>query len=137
MALMEWDESMSVGVPELDSQHQTLIGLVNEAYEAIRRHDERLLASLVDRMREYAVMHFHYEEECLAKHGYPDLDKHRARHAAFNDQVDAFQKQLFQKTNFSQVFVFLSRWLTDHIMREDMAYKAYMPDPAQHPDAEE
>ncbi len=127
MSLMEWDETMSVGVPELDDQHRSLIALVNEAYLAIRKHDEHLLASLVDRMREYAAMHFRFEEDCMEKHGYPDLDHHRRLHEAFNAQVDDFRRQLFDKTNFSQVFVFLSRWLTDHIMREDMKYREFLP----------
>lgn len=127
MSLMQWDETMSVGARELDRQHQTLIDLINEAYATIQRHDAHLLAGLLDRMREYAAMHFHAEEECMERHGYPDLESHRALHAAFNDQVDQFQQQLFVKTNLSQVFVFLSRWLTNHIMREDMKYKEYMP----------
>ena len=128
MTLMEWDETMSVGVRELDNQHRTLIGLINEVYSAVQRHDERLLASLLGQMREYAVMHFHVEEEYMQRHGYPDLESHRALHDDFNDQVDRFQQQLFVKTNLSQVFVFLSRWLTNHIMKEDRKYSAYMPD---------
>lgn len=126
MALMQWNETMSVGVPELDNQHQTLIGLVNETFEAIQKHDEHLMATLLGRMREYAVMHFRFEEECMEKHGYPGLDGHRELHDTFNGKVDSFQQQLYVTANFSQVFVFLSRWLTNHIMKEDMKYTEYM-----------
>lgn len=127
MPLMNWDETMAVGVRELDDQHRTLIDLINEAYETIQRNDAHLLAELLDRMREYAVMHFHTEEGYMERYGYPDLESHRALHDAFNDQVDTFQQQLFVKTNLSQVFVFLSRWLTNHIMKEDRQYMEYMP----------
>ena len=127
MTLMQWDETMSVGVPELDSQHQTLIKLINETYADIQKHDEHRMATLLDQMREYAVMHFQFEEECMEKHGYPALDSHRELHDAFNDKVDSFQQQLYSKTNFTQVFAFLSRWLTDHIMKEDRKYTAYIP----------
>jgi hemerythrin len=126
MTLMLWDETMSVGVPELDSQHQALIALINDAYEAIRKHDEHLMTTLLDQMREYAVMHFHFEEEYMQQNGYPDLASHRELHDGFNDKVDEFQQQLHSRTNFSQVFVFLSRWLTAHIMKEDMRYTKYM-----------
>ena len=127
MPLMQWDETMSVGVAELDSQHQTLVDLINEAYEALRKHDEHLLAGLLDQMREYAVMHFHFEEKRMEKAGYPDLEEHRTLHDAFNDKVDSFQQQLYAKTNLSQIFVFLSRWLTNHIMTEDKKYSTYLP----------
>lgn len=127
MALMQWDETMSVGVTELDNQHQNLIALINEAYEAIRKHDEHALTSLIDQMREYAVLHFHSEEEYMEKHGYPKIEEHKAQHDKFNDQVDEFQQKLFEKTNLSQIFVFLSRWLTGHIMNEDKQYKPFMP----------
>ena len=127
MPLMQWDTTMSVGVPKLDNQHQILIDLINEVYEAERLHDEHQMTSLLDQMREYAVMHFLFEEECMEQSGYPDLEAHRALHDAFNDKVDKFQQEIFAKTNFSQIFMFLSRWLTDHIMKEDMKYSAYMP----------
>lgn len=127
MPLMQWDETMSVGDPKLDSQHQTLIDLINNAFEAIQRHDEHLLSELIDQMREYAVMHFHFEEDQMERNGYPDLDRHRELHDSFNDQVDKFQQDLFSKTNLSQIFVFLSRWLTTHIMSEDKQYMPFMP----------
>lgn len=126
MPLMQWDETMSVGDADLDSQHQALVDLINDAYEAIQKHDEHQMAALLDQMREYATLHFHFEEELMEDAGFPDLEKHRALHDAFNDKVDTFQQDLFDKTNYSQVFVFLSRWLTTHIMKEDMNYTTYL-----------
>ena len=124
---MKWDATMSVNIPELDSQHQMLITLINNAYEAIQQHDEYLLPNLIDQMRKYAMIHFEFEENLLEKHGYPDLASHKVLHEKFNDQVTEFQHDLFEKTNFSQIFLFLSRWLTNHIMKEDKKYIKYMP----------
>jgi len=127
MSLMQWDDTMSVGVDEMDEQHKALIAMINEAFEAIQRHDEHMLSALIDKMREYAIMHFHAEEELLEKYGFPELEEHRRLHDAFNDKVDEFQQNLFAKTNLSQIFVFLSRWLTNHIMEEDKKYTQYVP----------
>lgn len=127
MSLMQWDDTMTVGVEEMDEQHKTLIAMINEAYEAIQRHDEHMLSALIDKMREYAVMHFHAEEELLEQYEFPELEGHRKLHDAFNDKVDEFQQNLFEKTNLSQIFVFLSRWLTSHIMEEDRKYMAFAP----------
>lgn len=126
MALMQWDETMSVGVELLDRQHQRLIALINETYEAIQKHDEKAIGELVVKMREYANMHFAAEEGYMKQYGFPGLEDHKFKHARFNQEVDTFQKEQFAKTNLSQIFVFLSRWLTSHIMDEDKQYMQYV-----------
>ncbi|MDC0335739.1 bacteriohemerythrin [Pseudodesulfovibrio sp.] len=129
MALMQWDETMSVGVDELDAQHKKLIDLINEAYAALQTHDEHAMTDLINKMREYANQHFVTEEGYMKKYNYPDFQEHKFHHVQFNYDVDEFQKKQFEKTNLSQIFVFLSRWLTTHIMEEDKQYSSYMPKP--------
>lgn len=127
MSLMNWDESMSVGVKKLDDQHKSLINLLNQAYEAIQRHDEHVLTELIEKMRSYANMHFATEEAYMKRYGFPALEHHKFQHAKFNSEVDSFKKKQFEKTNLSKIFVFLSHWLATHIMDEDMQYASYMP----------
>lgn len=126
MPLMEWDETMSVGVEELDRQHQTLIDLINEAYAAIQKHDGHMVSAILTRMQEYAALHFAAEERYMKDAGYPDLDAHTALHAAFVKDVEGFQREQHKKTNLSKLFVYLSRWLTRHIMDEDRKYSESM-----------
>ena len=127
MSLMQWSEAMSVGVDELDGQHQQLIQLINEAYEALQMHDEHRMTGLIDKMRDYAVTHFTTEEKYLEKYGFPELNSHKFQHAKFNETVNDFRQKLHSKTNLSKIFVFLSRWLASHIMEDDMQYVPYMP----------
>jgi hemerythrin len=128
MTLIQWDEAMSVGMDELDGQHRELIDLINEAYEAIQRHDEPRIVSLVDKMRDYSVVHFQAEESVLRSLNYPGLEAHARQHQAFADKVDEFRRDMLVKANLSQVFVFLSRWLTNHIMNEDRKFIPWLPD---------
>jgi len=127
---------MSVGVDELDAQHQKLIALINEAYEAIQKHDEHQITDLITKMRNYANKHFKTEEGYMKEYKYPNFEEHKFHHVKFNNDVDTFQKKQFEKTNLSQIFVFLSRWLTTHIMEEDKKYISYMPKPEAAPDHE-
>lgn len=127
MALMEWDATMSVGVEEIDAQHKTLISLINEAYEAIQKHDEHMMTDLIVKMADYATVHFTTEEGYMKENGYPNIEGHKFLHVKFTQEVEAFKKNQFERTNFSKIFVFLSRWLTQHIMEEDMQYVPYMP----------
>ncbi|WP_319467639.1 bacteriohemerythrin [uncultured Pseudodesulfovibrio sp.] len=127
MTLIQWDESMSVGHDEIDDQHKKLIGLINRAYKAMQKHDEHMMVSLINEMRDYATMHFTTEETLIENYGFPKMTEHKWQHAKFNKTVEDFQKKQFDTMNLSQIFVFLSRWLTTHIMEEDMQYVPYLP----------
>lgn len=71
MPLMHWDTNMSVGVEEIDTQHKTLIDLINQTCEAIQRQDRARLAELVDRMAAYGRTHFATEERHMRETASP------------------------------------------------------------------
>ncbi|AMK11383.1 bacteriohemerythrin [Pseudodesulfovibrio indicus] len=127
MPLMQWDETMSVGLDELDEQHMELIALINEAFEAIQRSDESRLMELVDHMREYAEVHFETEESVMRSCGFPELDAHREMHGQFAEKAEDFRRTMRSRTNLTEIFIFLSRWLTNHIMVEDRKLLPYLP----------
>ncbi|WFS61333.1 bacteriohemerythrin [Pseudodesulfovibrio thermohalotolerans] len=127
MPLIQWDETMAVGMDELDDQHMELIDLINEVYEAIQRHDEPRMSHILDKMRDYAVIHFETEEAILSSCRYPDVAGHARQHQNFTDRVDDFKCNMLTTTNLSQVFIFLSRWLTNHIMNEDREFIPWLP----------
>lgn len=131
MELIQWDETMSVGVEELDEQHRQLIRLINEAYAAVQRHDERRLDILLAQMDDYARLHFATEEDYMVRCDYPDLADHRERHDTFSADVADFRKNRFERTNLSQIFVYLSRWLTTHILSEDKKYSGFLTNECQ------
>ena len=127
MPLMQWDDTMSMGVAELDAQHQQLIELINQAYKAIQRLDSRALPGILDRMHEYAREHFRDEEAAMDKAGFPGLADPIEQHAAFIQQVREFRKNLHDIADIPQVFIYLSRWLTNHILVEDKKLMPYLP----------
>lgn len=126
MGLIDWDETMSVGVEEIDAQHRQLILLVNESYEALQRHDEDKIPALLEKMKAYAAIHFDTEEAYMKRNNYPGLEAHKLKHVRFKKDVEEFQQKKHEKTNLSKLFVYLSRWLTRHIMDEDKRYTVYM-----------
>ncbi|EGB14112.1 hemerythrin-like metal-binding protein [Pseudodesulfovibrio mercurii] len=128
MPLIQWDETMSLDMDELDEQHRELIDLINEAFDAIQRNDERCMAPLIDKMRDYAVVHFEAEEAILRSCGYPESEVHAGQHRVFEEKVEEFRRNLAAQANLSQVFIFLSRWLTSHIMHEDRKFLPWLPE---------
>lgn len=125
MALIEWNSSLSVGVPSIDAQHSVLVSLLNDLHEAMltgkaQTRTGPLLRSLVIYTRD----HFATEEALMERSGYAQLQKHRAQHQALIRKVEhyALRFEHGENTLNLQLLRFLRDWLTTHIQQEDMAY---------------
>ena len=131
MALIEWNESLSVGVEEIDFQHRRWIDMINAMDEALSVGGAEKLEQIKDEsikaMVDYAWFHFKYEEQYLKDLGYPELAAHREDHNRFKmnlRQIQADVDRGFQPLN-TQLMSIMMNWLKDHIMMEDKKYAAY------------
>ena len=125
---LRWDDGLSLGVAEIDAQHQALLGHCNELVEAVRQgRGGEAVARLVNRLRDYTVAHFAAEEAYMERVGYPHLDRHRAAHAALTRQVKDYQRRLYlqQVPDPAEVRAFLKDWLVAHILGEDLKIGAH------------
>lgn len=130
MAFMEWSDRYSVGVAEIDDEHQKLIAIINDLHENLAAGIDTLtLQRICDRLVEYTIFHFRHEEEHFAESAYPRAREHAAAHARMQRQVFEFRNQIRAKEN-SQLAVemlhFLRGWLTQHIMIDDKNFGAYL-----------
>jgi hemerythrin len=123
-----WREAMSVGVRELDADHQLLVATLKYLRASTTSHDSHaLLESLLDFFVDYAVYHFRREERVMEVCAYPQLEAHRARHRDFATTVVAMAKRLDPgdaTRSFGELYAFLRRWFEDHVKVEDQAYVA-------------
>jgi hemerythrin-like metal-binding protein len=121
-----WTEKYSVGVPELDAQHQKIIALINKLNECVRGERELHAVSYVmNEMHSYIIDHFGYEEKLLAKIHYPHLDEQKVSHNAFIKQFSYICAEVnTNKMETVQYLVnFLNEWWDTHILLDDMKYK--------------
>lgn len=132
-ALFPWDEKYSVGIPEIDKQHQQLFAIANDYFEQMEKQqspelEERILKKLID----YTQQHFNYEEELLKKIGYPYYAEHVREHMAVFTQITAFSRaaagiiSLQAAPTEQNVAAFLIKWLSHHIVEKDHNYAAYL-----------
>jgi hemerythrin len=129
MALIEWKPSMSVGVAEMDRQHQKLIELTNRVYEAmLRGKGNEVLGQVVRELVAYTRSHFAAEEALMTQWGYPSLAQHRSKHEELVVQVDKLATELEEKRLGMSVRVvqFLRNWLVDHIQGTDKGYTGFL-----------
>ena len=128
MPLVEWTDDLSVGVAEIDAQHQTLLGMINELNDAMReRRTDQALGGILDGLRAYSHEHFENEERYFVKFRYPHGRGHRRSHRAFIAKVDEFQVAFAEGKSLLSLEVakFLKDWYVNHIKRQDQAYSAF------------
>lgn len=125
MALIIWDESLSVHVKKIDEQHQKLIQLINDLHEAMRqRKTNEALGKIIDELIAYTTSHFLTEETYFEQFQYIDRLAHKRRHSEFVKKVGEFQKEFTSgKLMLSmEIMTFLKDWLVNHIQGEDKKY---------------
>ena len=130
MPKLEWSDRLSVGVPELDEDHRTLIQIINNlrGYKEgeMRPKDiDRCLKALV----RYAEWHFAREERVMAACGYTSLPGHHEEHERFVAELAEVARKFRADPEGASDLVgeelqgFLENWLIKHILVVDMDYK--------------
>ena len=88
MPFYEWSERMSVGVAELDSDHQALIQLINRLHDALENNEGRLaLDQIFESLAVYIETHFAHEEQVMEACGYPEISEHKKEHLKFTRNI--------------------------------------------------
>lgn len=130
MPFMSWDDSFSVGVREIDVQHQKLIGMINIFYEHVGKESGQAFRTLLDSLVEYTDYHFSTEERYFDRYAYPDAGSHGEMHKQFIEKVSDVRNRLGQgKFVVSlEITSYLKDWLTHHIKVTDKAYSKFFND---------
>lgn len=127
MPLIEWSPNLSVGVAEIDGQHQQLLSMLNRLYDTLgdpqRRH---VVAQILDEAAEYAGLHFATEEKYMLQFSYPAYAEHKRLHDEFAVTIGRFRTELAEDRIGLTLDLgkYLLHWLYEHLMKEDMKYSS-------------
>jgi hemerythrin len=125
MAFMQWTDDYSVKVSEIDQQHQRLIALINDLFEAMQQGKGKdVLGNILNGLMAYTGTHFKTEEKYFDQFGYPETAAHKKEHANFVAKVMEFKKAFDagQSGLSLNVMNFLNGWLVNHIQNIDKRY---------------
>jgi hemerythrin len=128
MPLIEWSDSLSVKIAEIDVQHQQLIGMINELHDAMKSGKAQYsLGNILTRLAYYAETHFATEERYFTEYEYPKAASHVAEHRKFLEQVQHYDQELTAGRIMlsMEIMKFLGDWLVHHIQGVDMQYSGY------------
>lgn len=126
---LDWNESLSMYIPEIDAEHQHFIRLVNELNEAIiGRMNKKMIKSRMRAILNDAAMHFAHEEAVFKEWGYPDAEQHAQKHA----QIITFLNEIMESVDHGKMAhgwleagLEMKQVLIQHISSEDMKYRDY------------
>ncbi len=125
MTPLKWDEKYILNVKEIDDEHKNLFSLFNRLQEGIiagKSKDE--LGTALLELIDHTVLHFATEEKLMQQFSYIGFVEHKRVHDGLITEAQELH-QKFSKGNLSlskEVSVFLSDWLTDHIVDMDKKY---------------
>jgi hemerythrin len=129
MSLIEWNNELAVHVPFIDDEHEELVFLINELYEAVLTNQSKQdLDRGLDRLILHTAAHFKHEEILFENTGYADAAKHKKQHDALTKQVRNLQEDYRQgEADLSvDVLKLLSKWLVHHMQTSDRKYSLHL-----------
>ena len=127
---IEWSDKVSVGIQEIDEQHKQLVKLINRLYDAMTQGEDKMQVAkeVMNELMQYTVVHFAVEECLFRIFEYPDYEDHCEHHQELRSQVyDINLKvQCGERQVTPELLFFLRKWITNHIMVEDMKYAPFL-----------
>jgi len=115
-----WSDTLRIGIDAIDRDHRRLLELINAP--ALRTGNNHEVALVLNELTHYVHNHFRREEAVMRICKYPALKKHIKGHKNLTDTVQQLSREWSNAPTdqtLSQLRVFLSQWLFDHIVRHD------------------
>lgn len=128
---IQWTQDLSVGVAEVDQQHQELFNRINTLLIACKQGKGRdHLTEIIDFLGEYTVKHFETEKKLMSDHDYPEMDSHIAQHEIFIENFSMLKQKLEQDGPGGHIVIETNRvvitWLNSHIRNVDQNLGAFL-----------
>ena len=80
MELINLEDVIHLDIPDIDSQHESLIGLINLLHETMLQGSDKTAAELLSQLLEHTRSHFAYEEHLMSQYNYPGYEAHKSEH---------------------------------------------------------
>ncbi|MBF0624337.1 MAG: bacteriohemerythrin [Magnetococcales bacterium] len=127
--LIHLDDTLLLGVAELDRDHQKLVEVTNFLLGALL--DPRASPMSRDRalhdLYTFSEHHFRREERLMSAHNYPGTVEHRAVHRQLLTRFRELDQQFADGQTPSEAMGrFIRNWLVEHIQRNDMNFVGFL-----------
>ncbi|RDE22957.1 hemerythrin [Motiliproteus coralliicola] len=116
---IRWDDSLSVGIAEIDNDHKRLFELLDAFYTAaVYQKGEAFEQAALKELVDYTNEHFAREEKEMDAHEYPDSVEHKRQHQEMRDKVAEVAVN-YGSSSAEELAIYLRDWLNNHIKKTD------------------
>ncbi|MBA6390885.1 response regulator [Colwellia sp. BRX10-3] len=122
--IIKWLPNYAVGNKEIDEQHQVIFTMLNDFYH---KDNKQSAIMLFQHLSSYIDLQFESEEALLRQINYPDTAEHIKEHLELKEKLVMFLNKLddYDLDLQHKIAMFIHAWLTQHILKSDMAIKTY------------
>ncbi len=124
------DPTVSVGVPEIDGEHDLQLELVRTLEISIEARDRSRALDLLQKLADVTNAHFLGEQLLMRQHAYPNYQAHQQEHDRLIGELDALKSSLeagWESTGRLDPGA-VELWLLRHIQSSDRALAAFLAD---------
>lgn len=128
-----WNETLSIGVPIIDQDHKTLLGLINDFEQLTAKGRHAMFEDAFKKVLSFAKEHFVREERIQRGIGFPEQASHAELHRQFGTQAAHLFVRLIGEKNIErrnavggEIAEFLNSWLVDHIQVQDTRMRPHV-----------
>jgi hemerythrin len=128
---MQWDQTLSIGIDLIDSQHKEWIKRLNDVSAAVQAGlGAGRIAEALDFLAEYTQFHFGTEERCMTDHQYPELEAHKSKHQELSDTLKDLERDFDEEgataSLATAINTLLTNWLIRHIREVDLRFGTFL-----------
>lgn len=121
-------EDCMIGIEEIDTEHQYLFTILNQIVDTLNNnegvHDEtQKLETYLERLKEYAQIHFGHEEAYMEKTKDLELPRQKREHKYFVNKIESIDLMDLsdeeRRNILEDMLRYLTKWLYRHILSSD------------------
>ncbi|MDR1447126.1 MAG: bacteriohemerythrin [Treponema sp.] len=130
---LQWRSEYSVGIPEIDKQHQEIMALITDLLKLCREDDndgkQQSFTDSVLIITEHFQKHFEAEEKLMLENNYPHYENHKRRHDQLLENVRKMTEKIIdgkQQMSLLNIVIFLREWFVENIYGLDKDLGDYL-----------
>jgi len=133
---MEWNDSYSTGMPDIDAQHKVLFKYVNSLEIVIQSGNKSAvpIEDILIFLENYCKTHFGYEEKCMTEKKCPVAAQNKLAHAKFLESYQSykarFEKEGATEDLIKEIHRTTHDWILDHIGKVDSHLRSCVKSPS-------
>lgn len=129
MTLIDWSEAMKLGVPEVDFEHEELIGVLNALGDMLQKGGtlESIQALLGD-IHAQIEAHFALEERIMREHGFAGYEAHKEDHDRLLEQIRDIMDEaasVDKEALHDHLSERLNVWFAEHFRTLDRSFHSF------------